>query len=134
MEHMEHNEMSDASEEVLATQREHAELADERYEALVADRDEWRRQHEIALEEKLEWKAEVDRLRLRADTDAKAKAAWEKLFNERNWLWRVEADRVEAVRLLLEANGCDCDCEHDDTEGHNDDCERCLACRISWAL
>jgi len=61
----------------------------------------------------LEWKAEADRLRLRADADTKAKAEWENLFNERNRLWREEADRVGAVKLLLEKNGCDCDCAHD---------------------
>jgi hypothetical protein len=81
----------------------------------------------------LEWKAEADRLRLRADTDTKTKAEWEKLFNERNRLWREEADRVGAVKLLLEANGCDCDCDHD-AESHDSDCDRCLACRISWAV
>ena len=69
----------------------------------------------------------------RADTDAKVKAEWEKLFNERNRLWREEADRVGAVKLLLEANGCDCDCDHD-AESHDADCDRCLACRISWAI
>lgn len=70
---------------------------------------------------------------LRADTDARVKAEWEKLFNERNRLWREEADRVDAVTLLLEANGCDCDCDHD-AESHDADCDRCLACRISWAI
>ena len=69
----------------------------------------------------------------RADTDTKTKAAWGKLFNERNRLWREEADRVGAVKLLLEANGCDCDCDHD-AESHDSDCDRCLACRISWAV
>ena len=44
-------------------------------------------------------------------------------------LWREEADRVGAVKLLLEANGCDCPCDHHYSE-HTDDCERCLACRI----
>jgi hypothetical protein len=72
-------------------------------------------------------------LLLRADTDAKAKAAWEGLYNERNRLWREEADRVGAVKLLLEANGCDCDCDHHHSE-HDDGCDRCLACRISWAI
>lgn len=78
-------------------------------------------------------KAEADRLRLRAESDAKAKAEWERLYNERYRLWREEADRVGAVKLLLEANGCDCDCNHD-AESHDSDCERCLACRISWAI
>ena len=79
------------------------------------------------------WKAEADRLRLRADTDTKVKAGWKNLFNERNRLWREEADRVGAVRLLLEKNGCDCDCAHD-AESHDSDCALCLACRISWAI
>lgn len=70
---------------------------------------------------------------LRADTNVRVKAEWEKLFNERNRLWREEADRVGAVKLLLEANGCDCDCDHD-AESHDADCDRCLACRISWAI
>lgn len=70
---------------------------------------------------------------LRADTDAKVAVEWKKLFNERNRLWREEADRVGAVTLLLEANGCDCDCDHD-AESHDADCDRCLACRISWAI
>ena len=74
-----------------------------------------------------------DRLRLRADTAAKVAVEWKKLFNERNRLWREEADRVGAVKLLLEANGCDCDCDHD-AESHDSDCDRCLACRISWAV
>jgi hypothetical protein len=81
----------------------------------------------------LEWKTEADRLRLRADTAAKVAVEWEKLFNERNRLWREEADRVGAVKLLLGANGCDCECDHD-AESHDSDCARCLACRISWAI
>ena len=80
-----------------------------------------------------EWKDEAERLRLRADTDAKAKAEWNRLHDARHRLWREEADRVGAVKLLLEANGCDCDCDHD-AESHDSDCERCLACRISLAI
>lgn len=53
--------------------------------------------------------------------------------DEAGRLWREEADRVGAVKLLLEANGCDCDCNHD-AESHDSDCERCLACRISGAI
>ena len=45
-----------AREEVLATRRERAKLADERYEALVADRDEWRQQHENA---RTSWQADL---------------------------------------------------------------------------
>lgn len=39
-------------------------------------------------------------------------------------------DRVGAV---LSDNGCDCDCGHD-PESHNENCERCLACRVQAAL
>lgn len=41
--------------------------------------------------------------------------------------------RLRAVGEVLGANGCDCDCDHD-SESHEDDCERCLACRISAVL
>lgn len=40
---------------------------------------------------------------------------------------------VQVVGTLLANNGCDCDCEHHPEE-HNEDCERCLACRIADAL
>jgi len=72
----------------------------------------------------------VEALVLRADTDSKAKAAWESLYNERNRLWRDAEDKLDLVRGLLERNGCDCECDHD-AESHDDDCERCLACRIA---
>jgi len=36
------------------------------------------------------------------------------------------------LRGILGENGCDCDCGHD-VEGHDGDCERCLACRIELA-
>lgn len=71
----------------------------------------------------MEWKAEA----------AKVASEWKRLYYERDRLWRKETDRVDAVRMLLEANGCDCDCEHHHDE-HDADCDRCLACRISWAL
>lgn len=46
----------------------------------------------------------------------------------------MEADeRIRAVCKLLSQNGCDCDCDHH-YEEHDDDCERCLACRIGAAL
>jgi cell division septum initiation protein DivIVA len=59
--------------------------------------------------------------------------AWENLFNERNRLWREAEAKLEKVRELLEANGCDCDCDHG-CHDHEPDCERCLACRIAWAV
>ncbi len=46
----------------------------------------------------------------------------------------MEADeRLRAVRKLLEWNGCECECEHH-WEDHDDDCDRCLACRIGEAI
>jgi hypothetical protein len=46
----------------------------------------------------------------------------------------MEADeRLRAVRRLLEWNGCECECEHH-WEDHDDDCDRCLACRIGEAV
>jgi len=38
-----------------------------------------------------------------------------------------------AVCKVLSDNGCDCDCEHHPEE-HDDDCVRCLACRVEAAL
>lgn len=37
------------------------------------------------------------------------------------------------VGVVLAANGCDCDCGHSSDE-HDDDCDRCLACRVEGAL
>ena len=46
----------------------------------------------------------------------------------------MESDeRIRAVRKLLERNGCECECEHH-WEHHDDDCDRCLACRIGEAV
>lgn len=51
----------------------------------------------------------------------------------------LEAERakhtefVAAIGALLALNGCSCDCGHD-SEGHDDECERCLACQIQLAL
>lgn len=46
----------------------------------------------------------------------------------------MEADeRLRAVRKLLEWNGCECECSHH-WEDHDDDCDRCLACRIGEAV
>jgi hypothetical protein len=72
---------------------------------------------------------EIARLTLRHDTDAKALAAWKRLADER----RGADEKLLAVRELLSANGCDCECGCD-YDGHEDDCERCLACRIADAV
>lgn len=40
---------------------------------------------------------------------------------------------VTKIQKLLEENGCDCECDHH-WEDHDEDCARCLACRISMAI
>jgi len=40
---------------------------------------------------------------------------------------------ITKIEELLTENGCDCECEHC-WEDHDEDCERCLACRISMAI
>lgn len=54
----------------------------------------------------------------------------------------LEAEREECARLeaviervgnVLAAHGCECECEHHADE-HDDDCERCLGCRVEAAL
>jgi len=72
---------------------------------------------------------EIARLTLRQDTDAKALAAWKQLAEER----RGATEKLYKVRELLSVNGCDCECGCD-CDGHEDDCERCLACRIAEAV
>jgi len=44
-----------------------------------------------------------------------------------------ERARLDRVRADLAACGCDCECGHD-AESHDDDCERCFACRIEEAI
>lgn len=78
-------------------------------------------------------RAERDDALRRTDKDARVATMWEGIYNERNRLWRESEDRVDAVKSLLEANGCDCDCGHD-SESHDSDCDRCLACRIAWEV
>lgn len=41
--------------------------------------------------------------------------------------------KLAQVVALLEKNGCDCECDHHPEE-HDDDCERCIACRIGSIL
>lgn len=81
----------------------------------------------------MEWKAEADRLRKLFDD------AGEGQYNVLNLVESyqrnsMEADeRLRAVRKLLEWNGCECECSHH-WEDHDDDCDRCLACRIGEAV
>jgi hypothetical protein len=71
----------------------------------------------------------------RADVDAKAKAALEYLLNERSQLWLESVACIDEVRSLLDSNGCDCECDcASEDERHGQDCDPCLACRISWAI
>jgi hypothetical protein len=44
-----------------------------------------------------------------------------------------DTSKLDAVAELLGKNGCDCDCGHD-SESHNEDCDRCLACRIARVI
>lgn len=41
--------------------------------------------------------------------------------------------RIASALKLIEKNGCDCECQHH-WEDHDEDCERCLACMIEYAL
>jgi hypothetical protein len=69
-------------------------------------------------------------LSLEQEVDVKSRTAraWELLNKESHSLWREASARLHAVRELLSANVCTCECEHDE---HDDGCERCLACRIA---
>lgn len=66
--------------------------------------------------------------RARADLSAEIAAKWQAMYRERQFAY----DRVNAVLDVIEANGCDCECEHV-AEDHDEDCDRCLACRIEQA-
>lgn len=46
---------------------------------------------------------------------------------------RLLTAQTEAVNAVLAEAGCSCDCEHDN-EGHEPDCDRCVACRVDAAL
>lgn len=53
--------------------------------------------------------------------------------NARADMLRAAEAKLKAIGQLLEANGCDCECDHH-FEEHDSDCERCLACRIGGVL
>ena len=65
------------------------------------------------------------RLKEELDTQRKAKEAALSLLDERT----VALDKLRRIGRLLEDNGCDCECGCD-SDGHDDQCEICLACRI----
>lgn len=65
-------------------------------------------------------------------SDAAAKE-WERLYNEANRKYREAAERLDSIVYLVADHGCDCDCGHHHDE-HDGDCDRCLACRISYAV
>lgn len=76
----------------------------------------------------------------RADDYSRELAAHGATIKDRNEaLKRAELERdrlraaVERVSDVLEANGCDCACEHHPDE-HGADCELCLGCRVDAAL
>lgn len=122
-------------------------MTDDEIEALRLDRDEWRARASYAESEMSaafglpptfgpapgEAVRTVAELRKIADTQTKKAAAWEQLFLERNALREAAEARLTAVRAMLERNGCDCYCGCD-SDGHDDDCERCFACRIGEAV
>lgn len=81
----------------------------------------------------LQVKREVEELRSRADTWEKAAKSWKSLAHERNRELRKRQDQLDEVEELLKANGCDCGCDHG-YDDHEDDCERCFACRVSWIV
>lgn len=68
--------------------------------------------------------AERDAARL----EAARPSAW--LLSEGNMLVR----KFAAIGEMLSKNGCDCECDHALDEYHEEECERCLACRIDAAL
>lgn len=58
--------------------------------------------------------------------------AYPELSAELKGTRKMEAEALLAlakVADLISENGCDCECGHH-YEEHDDDCERCLACRV----
>jgi len=87
---------------------------------------------------------EIDRLREERDEyfrEGEAMAEALQQASARNEQMRVDRDRLRAeldeqherIGKVLEREGCSCDC-HDDYEYHDEDCDRCLACRVEMAL
>lgn len=79
------------------------------------------------------WKSEADRLRKLFDDAGQCEHNVLALVDHYQRESMEADERLRTVQALLETNGCDCDCDHD-AESHDFDCERCLACRISWAI
>jgi hypothetical protein len=77
--------------------------------------------------------AEVRRLRKLFDDAGQGEHNVLALVDHYQWLALEAAARIRAARAVLEENGCDCECGCD-PDGHNDDCEPCLACRVEEAL
>jgi hypothetical protein len=76
----------------------------------------------------------VDRLVSALDAErerlARAQALIQQMGDEQARLWAA----VERVRDVLEAAGCDCECAPICGTEHDDDCERCLGCRVESAI
>ena len=99
---------------------------------------------EVALlrAERDEAQAEVDRLRKLFDDAGQGEhnvlalidhyQAWADAADER--LAERLAKQTRTIRRLLEDVGCDCECAGRCGTEHDDDCERCLACRIEIAM
>lgn len=116
--------------------RPSTQVANERCEALIAAVREDERERCAATLDSVrgaEWKSEADRLRKLFDDAGQGEHNVLALIDhyQRN---SMEADeRLRAVRELLEANGCDCPCDHHPDE-RGPDCEVCLACLIGEAV
>ncbi len=71
----------------------------------------------------------------------KVKLEWEALYNDRHQHWREARARLDAIVVLLKANGCDCPTDANcvpecaPVHGiHSAVCDRCLACRVEAAI
>jgi hypothetical protein len=77
--------------------------------------------------------AEVRRLRMLFDEAGQGEHNVLALVEHYQGLALEAADRIRAARTVLQENGCECECGCG-TDGHNDDCEPCLGCRVGEAL
>lgn len=77
--------------------------------------------------------SELELLRAKLDTLQKVADVWRSMHGFTKELWLRDAKKLERIEELLERNGCDCECDCSAAE-HDDDCERCLACRVAWIL
>ena len=77
--------------------------------------------------------AEADRLRKLFDDAGQGEHNVLALIDHYQRNSKDADERLRAVRVLLEENGCDCPCDHHPDE-RGADCDMCLACRIGEAV